>query len=74
MIMETGKSKLFVTMTDQQRREHIAADERKRHAARTNELLEASPRASVEASVPHILHGIQAGPETPAHTRQNDEG
>jgi hypothetical protein len=71
MMAETSYSKLAVTMTEQQRREHIAADERKRHAARTQELLGAGPSGE---SVPHILNGIQAGPETPLHTKQNDEG
>jgi hypothetical protein len=36
---ETGLLKLVTTVTEQQKREHIAADERKRHAARTNEML-----------------------------------
>jgi len=36
---ETGLSKLIERMSEQQKREHIAADERKRHAARTQEAL-----------------------------------
>ena len=30
---ETGLSKLLATLSEQQKREHIAAEERKRHAA-----------------------------------------
>jgi hypothetical protein len=36
---ETGSSKLAERVSEQQKREHIAADERKRHAARTTEQL-----------------------------------
>lgn len=36
---ETGLSKLIARQTEQTRRKHLAADERKRHAARTTEEL-----------------------------------
>jgi hypothetical protein len=58
-----GILKLAERVCEQQSVEQIRLDERKRHAARTSELLEASPYASVEASNPNALRGVAAGPE-----------
>lgn len=68
-----GILKLAERVRDQQSVEQIRLDERKRHAARTSELLEAPPYASVEASNPNALRGVAAGPEVDPWLRTNSE-
>jgi hypothetical protein len=47
--------------SEQQRRERIAHEERKRVIAKAERV---DPVASVQASVPHKLHGVATAPET----------
>jgi hypothetical protein len=53
-------AKLADRVTEQREREQIAANERKRTIALTERV---DPGASIQNSVPHILNGVQAGPD-----------